>query len=329
MSTPLVSIIIPAYNSEAHLRETIQSALDQTWTEKEIIVVDDGSADNSLTVAESFKNSAVKVFSQKNQGASAARNRGLRESKGDYIQFLDGDDLLESEKIESQLKAIAGVPYAMAYGPIGYFNDSDLLPGVKPVSSLEEDFDNGYDCLVALYGGRDENHAGGMVPLHAWLTPRQLIAEAGPWNESISVDDDGEFFCRVVSKAEQIKYVDNAIGYYRKHDHNKNLSSQKNYKAYESAFNSIKLKYQHLGNDRGMNTLLANQAMHILNDLYPREPKLCKEIQQFINQLGGNNWQPYQEGGHKWVRMFFGWRFVKLLSYYKNKRSAPKQTLTN
>lgn len=322
MNTPLVSIIIPAYNSGPHLRETIQSALDQTWPEKEIIVVDDGSADNSLAVAKEFKNPRVKVFGQKNSGASAARNRGLRESKGDYIQFLDGDDLLDNGKIENQLNQIADIPYAMAYGPIGYFNNETSPSAVKPFSSLEKDFDNGYDCLFALYGGFSKNHVGGMIPLHAWLTPRQLIAEAGPWNESLSVDDDGEFFCRVVSKAEQIKYVDNAIGYYRKHDHNKNLSSQKSYNAYVSAFNAIKLKYQHLGNDRGMNTLLANQAMHILYNLYPSEPKLCKEIQQFITQLGGNDWQPYQSGRRKWLRLLFGWRFVKLLGYYKNKRST-------
>ena len=329
MNNPLVSIIIPAYNSGAYLKETIQSALDQTWPEKEIIVVDDGSSDNSLAIAKGFENPKVKVFGQKNQGASAARNRGLRESKGEYIQFLDGDDLLDSRKIESQVNQIASVPYTMAYGPIGYFNNNTSLKEVKPVSSLEEDFDNGYDCLFALYGGFSKNHAGGMIPLHAWLTPRQLIAEAGPWNENLSVDDDGEFFCRVVSKAEQVKYVNSAIGYYRKHDHSKNLSSQKSHNAYISAFNSVKLKYHHLGSDRGMNTLLANQAMHILNDLYPREPKLCKEIQQFINGLGGNNWQPYQEGGHKWLRIFFGWRLVKLLSYYKNKRSGTGQTLPN
>jgi glycosyltransferase involved in cell wall biosynthesis len=320
MSSPLVSIIIPAYNSEAYLKETIQSALDQTWPEKEIIVVDDGSADNSLNVAKAFRDNRVKVFSQKNQGASAARNRGLRESSGDYIQFLDGDDLFHESKIEHQLKHIAGIPYAMAYGPIGYFSNSNSLHGVNLETALKKDFDNGYDCLFALYGGYDTNYAGGMVPLHAWLTPRQLIVEAGPWDESISVDDDGEFFCRVVLKAEQIKYVANAVGYYRKHTHNKNLSSQKSYKAYLSAFNAIKLKYQHLGNNKGMNALLANQAMHVLNDLYPREPKLCKEIQQFINQLGGNNWQPYQEGVHKWLRILFGWRLVKMLSYYKNKR---------
>src|ERR1700761_8333481 len=104
MSPALVSIIIPAYNSAAHLRETIQSALDQTWPEKEIIIVDDGSADHSLAIAKEFKRKDVRVFSQQNKGASAARNKGLREAKGDYIQFLDGDDLLDSLKIEKQLE---------------------------------------------------------------------------------------------------------------------------------------------------------------------------------------------------------------------------------
>ena len=161
-----------------------------------------------------------------------------------------------------------------------------------------------------------------MVPVHAWLTPRQIISEAGQWNEDLSVDDDGEFFCRVVLKSETVKYVSDAIGYYRKYDNYSSLSSQKTKKAYISALHSIKQKHLHIGDDKKTNPLLANQAMHLLNQLYPAEPALCKEINSYIKQLGGNNWQPYQHGIQKILRILFGWRFVKLLIYYKNKRSS-------
>src|SRR5580698_4662849 len=97
---PLVSIIIPSYNSENHLAETIKSALSQTWVNKEIIIIDDGSTDSSVQIAKGFE-SNVKVLVQKNKGASAARNAGLKEAKGDYIQFLDSDDLLSPDKIEA------------------------------------------------------------------------------------------------------------------------------------------------------------------------------------------------------------------------------------
>jgi hypothetical protein len=158
-----------------------------------------------------------------------------------------------------------------------------------------------------------------MVPLHSWLAPKSVITEARPWNESITVDDDGEFFCRVVLKAKMIIYVQDAVCYYRMHRHSKNLSAQQSYNSYLSRFNSVKLKHQHIGNDKRFNPLLANQAMQILNGAYPDHPELCREIEQFIDSLGGNNWQPYQEGGHKVLRQLFGWKTVKLLSHYKNK----------
>lgn len=89
---PLVSILIACYNSEKWLAETLDSALAQTWKDLEIIIVDDGSTDNSLSVAKSFESSTVKVIYQKNKGQSAAENKALQEAQGDFIQYLDADD---------------------------------------------------------------------------------------------------------------------------------------------------------------------------------------------------------------------------------------------
>src|ERR1041385_4381684 len=91
---PLVSILIPAYNAEQWIGDAIRSAIDQTWDHKEIIVVDDGSTDRTLAAAKRFESPLVRVVSQKNQGAAAARNLAFSLSKGDYIQWLDADDLL-------------------------------------------------------------------------------------------------------------------------------------------------------------------------------------------------------------------------------------------
>ena len=103
---PLVSILIPAYNAEQWLAETLQSALAQTWQNKEIIVVNDGSTDCSASVARQFESCGVKVISQENKGASAARNRAFQEAKGDFIQYLDADDLLAPDKIERQVQLL-------------------------------------------------------------------------------------------------------------------------------------------------------------------------------------------------------------------------------
>src|SRR6187399_1507760 len=103
---PMVSILIPAFNVERWLAETLRSALAQTWPLKEIIVVDDGSTDGTLAIARQFESSGVRVATQKNQGAATARNTAYSLSKGDYIQWLDADDLLAPDKIEKQIAAM-------------------------------------------------------------------------------------------------------------------------------------------------------------------------------------------------------------------------------
>src|SRR5664279_4077546 len=104
---PLVSILIPAYNAEEWIADTIQSALGQTWSEKEIIVVDDGSTDRTLAIARQFSTRGVSIVTQPNEGASAARNQALSLARGDYIQWLDADDFLAPDKVATQLAAIS------------------------------------------------------------------------------------------------------------------------------------------------------------------------------------------------------------------------------
>src|SRR5262245_44317620 len=105
---PLVSILIPAFNCEKWIAAAIESALAQTWTGKEIIVVDDGSTDQTLAIARQFASKAVSVITQENQGAAAARNKAFSICQGDYVQWLDADDLLAPDKIARQVGALAG-----------------------------------------------------------------------------------------------------------------------------------------------------------------------------------------------------------------------------
>jgi glycosyltransferase involved in cell wall biosynthesis len=99
----LVSILIPAFNAERWIGDTIATALAQTWEAKEIIVVDDGSTDHTLQIARSFADQGVHVIAQTNR-ALRPRNAALRAAHGSYIQFLDADDLLQPQKIEAQLR---------------------------------------------------------------------------------------------------------------------------------------------------------------------------------------------------------------------------------
>src|SRR5215470_11222060 len=103
---PLVSILIPAYNAEEWIAETIQSAVDQTWERKEIIIIDDGSRDGTAEVARRFASKNVRIVSTENHGLSAAVNQAYRLCQGDYIQELDSDDILSLNKLELQLRAL-------------------------------------------------------------------------------------------------------------------------------------------------------------------------------------------------------------------------------
>ncbi len=106
---PLVSVIIPAWNAERWITETVASALNQTWKKLEVIVVDDGSSDSTARVVEeSFP--SVRVICQANSGQAAARNTGVEAAKGDFLAFLDADDVWLPEKIEAQMRIILTDP---------------------------------------------------------------------------------------------------------------------------------------------------------------------------------------------------------------------------
>ncbi|MGL5196776.1 MAG: glycosyltransferase family 2 protein [Chroococcales cyanobacterium] len=114
---PEISIIIPAYNAESTLVETIESVLQQTFTDFEILVINDGSQDCTQTLAEAIPDPRVQVLTYPNGGVCAARNRGISRAKGKYIAFLDADDLWTGDKLELQWAALqenpqAGVAYS-------------------------------------------------------------------------------------------------------------------------------------------------------------------------------------------------------------------------
>src|SRR5690242_13247080 len=118
----LVSVIIPTYNGTAFLRETIDSALAQTYPAVEVIVVDDGSTDDTAAVIAEYGD-RIKGIAQANSGTSAARNTGIRASSGDYIAFLDHDDLWAPIKLARQMRVLRDHPeLGMVYAGIRFFN---------------------------------------------------------------------------------------------------------------------------------------------------------------------------------------------------------------
>lgn len=206
----LVSIIIPVYNAEQYIRETILAAKNQTYENIEILLIDDGSTDTSLSILKSFERNNIYVFTQANKGASAARNIGLKHAKGDYIQFLDADDVLDAEKIAIQVQVLEQEPNnTLCFGNWDKFS-KNIEECNFPPNPIYKNYDNPLEMLYNFWSGK------GMIALHAWLTPKELVEKAGFWNEYISLNDDGEFFCRVILKANKVIFTSNAKSYYRR-----------------------------------------------------------------------------------------------------------------
>jgi len=286
MDNPLISIIIPVYNAEAYIEETIQSAINQTWQNKELIIIDDGSTDNSLKIAKKFQSDNVKIFSQPNKGASAARNLGLNYSKGDFIQFLDADDILSLNKIENQVLALIHNPYSIGVCSTVHFFDGEeyntLFPD-KYEDSFLTNYNDPIEFIIKLWGGCDGK--GSMIQPNAWLTPKRIIDKAGCWNENLTVDDDGDFFCRVILNANEIIYTNKIFNYYRKHKKGNNLSSQLTKNAITSIFTAICLKESHLSKiktDKTFQQIFNSMYFRFAVNCYPKYKSTTKLAQSKI-----------------------------------------------
>jgi glycosyltransferase involved in cell wall biosynthesis len=156
---PTISVIVPAYNAERTIWETINSVQQQTFSDFELIVINDGSTDRTLELLHTVNDPRLKVFSYPNGGLSAARNRGITQASGEFIAFLDADDLWTPDKLELQLAALrhhpeAGVAYSWNYcmdekGESFYADNSNFFTGNIYAQLLLDNFIvNGSNCLI-------------------------------------------------------------------------------------------------------------------------------------------------------------------------------------
>lgn len=307
---PLVSILIPCHNAETWLGETIKSALSQTWNNKEIILVDDGSTDNSLQIAKSFESSSVRIISQENKGASAARNTALKNAQGDFIQYLDADDLLAADKITQQINFLqqsdSNHNYLVA-ASWGRFYTSTTETKFVP-EPVWQDM-SPVNWLICSWTG------GGMMHPAAWLIPRKLSEKAGIWNEELSLNDDGEYFCRVILASDGIIFCREAKSYYRSGLPN-SLSRTKSSSGLISALKSIELCTESLlavNNNKCTRNACADAFQRFVYSTYPDEIDLISEAERKVERLGGSTLEP---SGGKLFQMFskfVGWKAAKKL----------------
>jgi len=135
----LISVIIPVYNMEDYIAFTVQSVLAQTYSNFELLIVDDGSTDKSKKICQEFKDLRIKIIEQKNQGVSAARNAGIRQAKGEFLAFLDGDDLWLPDKLEKHTKHLEKNPnVAVSFSRFSLINEAGNSIGLIKTSQIKK-----------------------------------------------------------------------------------------------------------------------------------------------------------------------------------------------
>jgi glycosyltransferase involved in cell wall biosynthesis len=337
------SILIPCYNDEEYVGGAIESALNQTWSDCEIIVVDDGSSDGSYTVARRYESEDVQVLTQQNQGAATARNRALQMASGKYVQYLDADDLLHPRKIEAQITALKGRSFGtIAVCPTVYFQDGmPLEEGKKLKGSDQNPWLNTQDPIQWMVNLHDPEESWGMVACHAWLVPHEIVRRAGPWREDISLDDDGEFFNRVLLESNGVQCVDGVYAYYRQHESEGRVSEQTSEKALEGWLRSIDAKSERLlfrTTGRQYNTAahgFARQYWSLALAAYPENKKVAARAESRAADLGfPEALSPISRNGWKGcvakvVTSILGWRTARWLQWvYHRFRQAMHHLLS-
>lgn len=217
MLSPLVSIIVPCFKQAQYLPEALDSVLAQTYPYWECIIVDDGSPDNTEEVSKTYcaKDDRFKYVRKENGGHSSARNFGLKFAKGDYLQYLDCDDLLEKRKFELQINQLRKENFLHEVISVVkhlYFVKDDMNQIIEKNSShpkICHDYDNPMDLIIESW-----QYFSGFV-VHSWLWSKELVIKTGNWNESLSKNEDGEYFSRILSLAKKVKFCDNTCVYYR------------------------------------------------------------------------------------------------------------------
>ncbi|HEY9905481.1 MAG TPA: glycosyltransferase [Candidatus Sericytochromatia bacterium] len=186
---PLISVIIPVYNGEKTIRETIESALNQTFQDFELIVINDGSQDATLEIVEGFQDSRIHIFSYSNAGQAISRNRGFSQSVGEFIAFLDADDLWTPNKLEAQLQALQANPQsAVAYSWTDYIDEFGEFSRRGSHINVSGDVYKNLLMINFLENGSNP------------LIRRQALTEVGDFEKLLTPAEDWDMWLRLAAR---------------------------------------------------------------------------------------------------------------------------------
>jgi glycosyltransferase involved in cell wall biosynthesis len=186
---PSISVIIPVYNGEKTIQKTVLSILNQTFTDFELIIINDGSTDSTIEILSNIQDSRLKVFTCSNAGLAASRNRGIDKALGDYIAFIDADDLWTPDKLEAQYKALQENPQAaVAYSWTNSIDEAGNL--VRSGSCVSASGDVHANLLLLNFLENGSNA----------LFRRQALTEVGNFDESLTSAEDWDMYLRLAAR---------------------------------------------------------------------------------------------------------------------------------
>jgi len=280
---PAISLVMPVYNAEGFLQAAIKSVLGQTFADFELIVVNDGSTDQSLSVVSGFQDHRLRVMTQENRGQSVAINRGVVESRGRFIKIVDADDWLNPRHLESQFSSLSDSEQAVSACRWGYFAQQADSPHVRP-ESTDQHYDDPLEWIVDSLS-RDEGMMGGW----RWLIPRTVWDRAGGYDERLSLNNDFHASIAILLASSGVRFAPDAVYSYRK-GQGGSLSGSVSRKAMESALLTTELGCDLLlkrENSARIRHLCAIRFQRWAFDFYPRFPDLTVIAEKRAQELGG------------------------------------------
>lgn len=310
-----VSVIIALYNAEKYIEETLKSVLNQTYTNIEIIVVNDGSSDNSVGVIERMAIPNLKLYTTKNSGQCVASNFGISQANGELFKFLDADDILDHRVIEIMVLKWRENPNRLVFGPWHYFtksSDNSLASNY----AFFKDYSSSLEWYIDVLKTSEAMLAGWI-----WLIPKAILEKSGGWDERLHLMNDFEFSTRLILNSEGIAFAKNAIYYYRKGLVSA-MTSKMNEKISNSIFTGVSTACDNVllvENSNRTRTAFANQFQKWIFQLYPSHQKVVRLMEDKIIELGGSELSP--EGGRVFqlLIIIFPWKFVRNIQWVLHK----------
>jgi glycosyltransferase involved in cell wall biosynthesis len=308
MIYPKVSVLIPCFNAEKFIGETLESVLSQTLPATEIIVVDDGSTDRSQDVVRSLMRPNIRLVEQANRGQTAALNKCLECATGDYVQYLDADDLLEPDKIERQLARLVDHPRCVASAEWGRFvhNPDETVFTPEPVW-------RDLDPLDWLSLSRVDG-LGMMLPA-LWLIPMAIVRKVGPWVEELTLNNDAEYFTRILLASDRVLFCPGARCHYRSGLQN-SLSGLKSLRAWQSQYRVLELCEAYVRGREDSERIRRGFALswqHFAHSCYPYDSKLSGCALARARALHTVTVRPDGGPSFKIASRIVGWRIARKL----------------